>query len=149
MSLAMIPAMTRWILSRTLTPAGWLMAAGLIVLVVMIIGRGLGLAWDPLGLQQSRLEAAQARAIWAEADAAARRAEIAGQAVQATRLALRHRQILAVERATAAAVTKARSAEDANEPLDPVRAERLHAHDRELCRSAPDLDGCAAASDPA
>jgi hypothetical protein len=27
-----------------------------------------------------------------------------------------------------------------------VRADRLRAHDRELCRLAPDLDGCAAAS---
>ena len=145
----MIPAMRRWIVSRTLTPVGWLATAGLLVLVVMIVGRGLGLEWDPLGLQQRRLEAAQARAAWAEADAAARRAEVAEQAAQAAQLERRHRQILAIERATAAAVTEARSAEDANEPLDPVRAERLHAHDRELCRSAPDLDGCAAASDPA
>ncbi len=136
-------------LVRTLTPLGWLALVGMAVVLLAIAGRGLGLRWDPFGLQQRRMEAAEARATQAESDAEARRIEAAVGAQQSARVEIHHRQTLAVERATVAAVTQARSAEDANEPLDPVRADRLRAHDRELCRIAPDLDGCAAAPGPA
>lgn len=136
-------------LMRTLTPLGWLTLVGAAVVLLATAGRGLGLRWDPFDLQQRRLETAQARATQAERDAEARRIEAAGQAQQGIQLEIHHRQTLAVERATVAAVTQARSAEDANDPLDPMRADRLRAHDRELCRLAPDLDGCAAATGPA
>ncbi|MNQ76146.1 hypothetical protein D3C85_909690 [compost metagenome] len=136
-------------LMRTLTPLGWLVLAGAMVVLLAVAGRGVGLRWDPFDLQQRRLEAAQAQATRAESDAEARRLEAAGRDQQAAGLEIHHRQTLAVERATVAAVTQARSAEDANDPLDPVRADRLRAHDRELCRLAPDLDGCAAAPGPA
>lgn len=135
-------------LMRTLTPLGWLALAGTVVLLLAVTGRGLGLRWDPFGLQQRRLEVAEARAMRAESDAEARRVEAEGRAQQAARLDIHYRQILAVERATVAAVSQARSAEDANDPLDLVRADRLRAHDRELCRLAADLDGCAAAAEP-
>jgi hypothetical protein len=133
-------------LMRALTPLGWLALVGALVLLLGVAGRGLGLRWVPFDFQQRRLEAADARAASAESDAEARRIEAAGQGQQAARVEIHHRQILAVQRATVAAVTQARSANDANEPLDLVRADRLRAHDRELCRFAPDLDGCAAAS---
>lgn len=136
-------------LLRTLPPAGWLVVLGMVVLLLLIAGRGLGLRLDPFGFQQRRLETAEARATWAEADAAARRVESAGRTEQVQRLEIHHRQILAVERATVAAVTEAETADDAETPLDMDRAERLRAHDREPCRSAPDLDGCAAATGPA
>jgi hypothetical protein len=131
---------------RTLTPLGRLVLVGVAVLLLALAGRGLGLRWDPFNLQRWRLEVADARATYAESDAEARRIEAAGQGRQAARVEIHHRQTLAVQRATVAAVTQARSAEDANDPLDLVRADRLRAHDRELCRLAPDLDGCAAAS---
>ena len=133
-------------LMRTLTPLGRLALVGALVLLLAVAGRGLGLTWDPFDLQQRRLEVADARATSAESDAEARRIEAGGQGQQAARVEIHHRQTLAVQRATVAAVTQARSANDANEPLDLVRADRLRAHDRELCRLAPDLDGCAAAS---
>ncbi|MNX79908.1 hypothetical protein D3C86_1115540 [compost metagenome] len=136
-------------LMRTLTPLGWLVLAGAMVVLLAVAGRGVGLRWDPFDLQQRRLEAAQAQATRAESDAEARRLEAAGRDQQAAGLEIHHRQTLAVERATVTAVTQARSAEDANDSLDPVRADRLRAHDRELCRLAPDLDGCAAAPGPA
>ena len=135
-------------LMRTLTPLGWLALAGAMVVLSAVAGRGVGLRWDPFSLQQRRLEAALAQAARAESDADARRLEAEGRAQQAARVEIHHRQTLAVERATVAAVTQARSAEDANDLLDPVRADRLRAHDRELCRLAADLDGCAAASGP-
>lgn len=136
-------------LMRTLTPLGWLVLIGAAFVLLTITGRGLGLRWDPFSLQQRRLEVAEARATQAESEAEARRVEAAGRAQQAALAEVHHRQTLAVERATVAAVTQARSAEDANELLDPVRADRLRAHDRELCRLAPDLDGCAASPGPA
>ncbi len=136
-------------LVRTLTPLGWLALVGMAVILLAIAGRGLGLRWDPFGLQQRRMEAAEARATQAESDAEARRIEAAARAQQSARVEIHHRQTLAVERATVAAVTQARSASDANEPLDSVRSDRLRAHDRELCRLAADLDGCAAAAGPA
>lgn len=135
-------------LARTLTPLGWMVVIGAGVLLVTFVGRGVGLRWDPFDLQQRRLETVQARAIQAQTDVEARRLEAAARVQQTARLETHHRQILAVERATVAAVTQARSAPDANDPLDPVRAGRLRAHDRELCRFAPDLDGCAAAPGP-
>lgn len=133
-------------LMRALTPLGWLVLVGVAVLLLALAGRGLGLRWDPFNLQRWRLEVADARATYAESDVEARRIEAAGQGQQAARVEIHHRQTLAVQRATVAAVTQARSANDANELLDLVRADRLRAHDRELCRLAPDLDGCAAAS---
>ena len=136
-------------LMRTLTPLGWLALVGAAVLLLAITGRGLGLKWDPFDLQQRRLKTAQTRATQAESDADARRIEVVGRAEQAARAEIYHRQTLAVERATVAAVTQARSAQDANDLLDTVRADRLRAHDRELCRLAADLDGCAAAFGPA
>ena len=135
---------------RTLTPTGRLVLVGLALVALLVVaGRGLGLRWDPFGFQQRRVERAEARAAWAGADVAARRAEVAGQAAQAIHLETHHRHILAVERATVAAVTEAKAADDAKILLDVERAQRLRAHDRELCGSAPDLDGCAAAPGPA
>ena len=136
-------------LMRALTPLGWLALAGAAILLLAVAGRGLGLRWDPFDLRQRRLEVAEARETQAGRDAEARRLEAARQVQQAARVEIHHRQTLAVERVTVSAVTQARSAEDANEPLDPVRADRLRAHDGELCRLAPDLDGCAAAPGPA
>lgn len=135
-------------LMRALTPLGWLtLMAGFLLLI--LVGRGAGLKWDPFGLQERRLEAARAEATHATRAADARRIETVGEAQQAARVEDHHRQTLAVERATVAAVTRARSAEDANNLLEPMRADRLRAHDRELCRLAPDLDGCAAAPESA
>ena len=136
-------------LMRVLTPLGWLALIGGVVALLLAAGSGVGLRWDPFGLQQRRLETAQAHVTRAEKDADARRVEAEGRAQQIVRLDSHHRQTLAVERATVAAVTQARSAPDANDPLDPVRADRLRAHDRKLCRLAPDLGGCTAAPEPA
>lgn len=44
--------------------------------------------------------------------------------------------LMALQRAAA-------QSEDAHAPLDPARADRLRAHDRQLCDAAPHLDGCA------
>ncbi|VXB30777.1 hypothetical protein [Brevundimonas sp. G8] len=138
---------------RALTPLGWL-ATGAVALVLgfALLG-GLGFRWDPLNLQQKRLAAARSQArdaaSSAQAQAEARRIETAGAAAQAKRVDHYQHTTTAVERATATAVAQARSADDADHPLEDRRADRLRGHDDELCRLAPDLDGCAGAADVA
>lgn len=133
---------------RALTPVGrgaLLLVA--VILLVFVAGR-LGVRWDPFGLDERRLERAQARAVVAEAETAARSLEVEGARDQQDRLDNHHRTVRAAETAVAAAIQQSGAADDASVPLDPARADRLHAHDRELCRIVPDLDGCAAAPDP-
>jgi hypothetical protein len=129
---------------RTLTPRGWAVLVGAALSLGLIALHGLGVRWDPLGLSERRLEAAEARHAIAVADAAARRLEVEAAGDQARRLDKVHQQDVAVARATARATTQARSAHDADHPLDPLRAARLADHDRELCRLAPIV--CAAAA---
>ncbi len=102
------------------------------------------LAEDPEFVARFQTEA---RAAAAGGDAAARRLEVGAAGDQARRLDEIHQQTVAVERSTARAATQARSAHDAETPLDPDRAARLAGHDRELCRLAPVVCG-AAAPDP-
>ena len=136
-------------LLRTLTPLGWLAAAGTVLLLLIVVGRGLGLSWDPLHSQARRLETAQARADRAEAQAAARALEAQARGRQIEDLDAFHRTTQAAARATATAETRARTADDAETPLDPARAQRLHDHDRELRRLAPAVAGRPAPADPA
>ncbi|MDI6623463.1 MAG: hypothetical protein QME55_01925 [Brevundimonas sp.] len=133
---------------RVLTPVGWAILAVTLVVAIAAVGHGLGLRWDPFDMTGRRLRTAEARASIAAADAGARRLEAEGMADQARRLDHLHQQSVAVERMTALAAAQARSAHDASHPLDPARADRLHRHDRELCRLTPALCGPAPA-DPA
>lgn len=133
---------------RTLAPSGWLAIGALVLVAVAILARGVGLSWDPLGLGERRLRAAEARAAATADNAAARTEEVAGERLQRERIEIHHHTTRAVDALTAAAATDARSADDADFPLDSSRTDRLRAHDRELCRLAPALDGCAAPIEP-
>lgn len=136
---------------RALTPWGWLAVGAAVLALAFALLGGLGFRWDPLNLQQKRLETSrtQARdaAAAAQAQADARRLETEGAAAQAVRVDHYQHRTTAVERATATAVSQARSADDAHYPLEHRRADRLRGHDRELCRLAPELDGCAGSAD--
>lgn len=134
---------------RVLTPLGWLALAAVVAVLLLVVGRGVGLRWDPLQLQARRLETAQRRADHAEAEVAVRTLEAAARSRQVESLDAFHRHTQAVERATASAEIRARTADDAETPLDPARAERLHDYDRELCRLASAVAGCTAPADPA
>lgn len=129
---------------RTLTPLGWLGLAVGGALIVGVLAGGLGFRWDPLGLGRRRLDTAQAQAAAGRAAETARRLQQQGEATHQRRLDIFNDTTTQAARATATAVTQARSAHDADSPLDPDRLRRLREHDRELCRLAPDLDGCAA-----
>lgn len=134
---------------NALTPWGWA-AAGLLGLVFLVLTAGaLGFRWDPFRLTERRLERTRADLTVARADLSARRIEQAAEAGQRARLDVHHRQTTAVTALTVAAQTQARSAPDAQTPLDPDRTRRLHDLDRGLCGLAPDLEGCAATPGPA
>ena len=131
--------MTRPGFLRALTPLGRLLAGGVAIGLMLLLAAGLGLRWDPFDLAARRLERAEQRASAAAADIAARREEVVEERLQNHRLTLHHETRAAAKAATTAASIDARTADDAAEPLDPLRANRLRAHDRELCRLAPDL----------
>ncbi|HYD28255.1 hypothetical protein [Brevundimonas sp.] len=135
-------------------PMGRVLCLVALAVAVVALAHGLGLRWDPFGLAERRLRAAEARAAASASDAFARRLEAEGLAGQARRLDQSHQQTVAVERVTAETTAQARSAHDASTPLDPARADRLLRHDRELCRLAPAVcpsaaPGSAAGGDPA
>lgn len=134
---------------RALTPLGWIAGGGAILIGLALVLGGLGFRWDPLDLSRRRAERAEAAAVQASAEAAARAAEAQGQAGQVARLDAALATARSLERATAQSIQIARTADDASLPLSPDRADRLRDHDRELCRLAPDLVGCAAPADPA
>lgn len=141
--------MTVAVMLRALTPLGWL-AVGLTGLAVaaLVLG-GLGFRWDPLDLARRRADRAEASASQARSEAEARVAEAQAQAGQVARLDSILTTTRRLEAATQQSTLQARAADDADLPLAPDRLDRLRAHDRELCRIAPDLGGCAAAPDPA
>ena len=129
-------------------PWGIVLFVGVAILLLVVLGRGLGLRWDPLDLEARRLDAARREVKTASAEAAARALEVEGAVAQARRVENHHQQQVAVTRATAISKAEARNAYDAERPLDPDRAARLRDHDRELCKLAPAV--ChAAATDPA
>lgn len=127
-----------------LAPLGWLLALIAVVVVFSVVANGLGFRWDPFNVAERRAERAESRAVAAEDNAAARTLESEGRADQLERVETVHRQIIEVQTVTAEAVAAARSAPDADTPLDPDRAARLRGHDRELCGLAPALGGCTA-----
>jgi hypothetical protein len=125
-----------------LKPVGWAVAA---VVAFVLLVQALGFRWDPFDRASRRIEAAEARAATAEADAAARRLESEGAAAQQRRLEAHQQQALDLGRATTRARDEARNAHDAEQILDPARAARIAGHDRELCRIAPAICTAAAA----
>ncbi|WP_396595611.1 hypothetical protein [Brevundimonas sp. R86498] len=134
---------------RRLTPGGWLVGAG-VLLAVLALGLGAaGFRWDPFDLSRRRLETAGRAAAAARAEAAARTAEARGQAGQIIRLEAVQDRLRSLDRVTSRSLRSARTADDVSLPLPEDRAARLRDHDRELCRIAPDLGGCATAPDPA
>ncbi len=143
----------RSLLSRLPVWLGGPIPIGLALLAftaLLLWGAGaVGLRWDPFGIDGRRLESAQARATLAERDAAARQAEAAGERDQARRLEQTLKPVRAAEALTSVAIHEARTADDAQILLAPDRADRLRAHDGELCRLAPAVAGCAAAPGPA
>jgi len=127
---------------RFLTPKGWAYLIGSVVLILalIVLANTWNKVWSFLPWSaESRLERVETDRDRAQDDASARGIESAGQAEQIQRIETVHRQIVTVQAATQNAITEARSAPDANDPLEPSRAVRLATSDRMLCGYAPDL----------
>lgn len=129
--------------------AGWIGGGVLALFLLSALLSGLGVRWDPFGFDRRRLERAETDAAQGRAEAAARRLETRGGEDQMRRLDQFHQREAAASQATAVILDQARSAADAHQSLESDRADRLRRHDVELCRIAPDLDGCAGAAGPA
>lgn len=136
-----------WATLRALAPGARVLLVLAAAILLGVVAMRLGLRWDPFSLGERRLERAEARAVAAEAEAAARGLEAEGARDQEIRLDSHNRTVSAADAAAAVLIQQSGAADDASVPLDPARADRLRAHDRELCRIVPDLDGCAAAPD--
>lgn len=134
---------------RALTPVGWLVVVAALLATSAVVLGGLGFRWDPFDLNRRRLDRAEASVAAAQAEAIARSAEATAQAAQIVRLDDAVQARVALQRATSLSLQDARTADDASVALSPDRLDRLRAHDDELCRLAPNLDGCAATPDPA
>ena len=134
-------------LLRALTPLGRLLAVAACMAVALLVLGATGWRWDPLRLDQRRADRAEAQAAAAASDAAARGLEAEGEAALRRRGQSRAQTSIAVAASTAIALDHARTADDADTPLEPGRAVRLRRHDDELCRLAPHLVGCAPAPD--
>jgi hypothetical protein len=82
-------------------------------------------------------------------EAALAKAAVAGLEAQGAQASAQRVDVVVRQRDAAGGVVaqltpQALKSEDANAPLDPARAARLHDADRQLCLTAPGLAGCPA-----
>ena len=129
---------------RTLTPWGWGLSLVVVLVLAVVVGRGVGLRWDPFDLAGRRLQAAQTQAETLDRDLSARRLEVEGAQAQARQMERHHQTLNAVATMTARALERTEGADDAEIPLEADRADRLRDHDRELCRVSPTVCDAAA-----
>lgn len=134
--------------ARDLSPVTWALAAASVIAALFLISAvwsGLW-AWLPWSAER-RAERAEAAAETARDAASAAELSAEGEGDAIRRLDTYHHQVVTVRTVSAEGAAEAMGAPDASTPLDFDRADRLRRADRELCRVAPDLGGCAAAPD--
>lgn len=142
------------LLLRLIQPP-WARAVALVIALIALSAllffsaTALGFRWDPFDLHAKRLARAEATAERAASDAAARTLEVEGERRQTVRVQSHADILIAADRAIARVAAQTRDDHDLLTPLARDRANRLRAHDGELCRLAPDLAGCPAAPGPA
>jgi len=110
----------------------------------VLLAGATGLYWkgrlEGAARERPKVEAALAQAAVASL-------EVRGERESAQRVEVAVRQREAAARSVTRIAHEALTSEDAHAPLDPARADRLRAHDRELCLAAPDLTGCSETGD--
>jgi len=97
----------------------------------------IGFVSDPFGFKARKIERLEREAAAAQSEAEARTLESEGQAEQITRIESAGRLTIDLNAITAEAVSNARNATDANEPLEADRVGRLRQLDDRLCQSRP------------
>lgn len=119
-----------------LTPRIALYAVGVVVCAIAMLAL-IAFASDPFGFKARKIERLEREAKTAQSEALARSLESEGQAEQITRIESAGRLTIDVNTITAEAVTEARNATDANEPLEAGRLDRLRQFDNRLCDLRP------------
>ena len=118
----------------------WAIAAVTIFAVLVIAATVWGRLWSWLPWSaESRADRAEARAEVAEDTARSEGARATGEAETGRAIERQTIIIRAADRVAAAAEVEARTAPDADTPLDPDRARRIHDAQRGLCAVAPTI----------
>ena len=126
-----------------MTPRLAAYALGVVVCIIALIAVVSFLS-DPFGIRSWFASREKARVETIESDLSARTLESEGRAGQLTRTETYHREVITIQSATEPFAAEARSAPDADTPLDLERADRLRRADDSLCLHTA---GCSPATD--
>jgi hypothetical protein len=121
---------------RIITPTGWLVIAAVAVVLFGLAGLArpsfLGLKFDPFGIDARKIDRL-------ENDVSVLEREAAGNAEIAIASQTVHTREVVIRDLARQAEIEARTASDANTPLDPDRVARIRAADNRLCIVAPSI----------
>jgi len=128
---------------RIITPTGWLVIAAVAVVLFGLAGLArpsfLGLKFDPFGIDARKIDRL-------ETEVSVLEREAVGNAEIAAATQTFHTREVVIRDLARQAETEARTAPDAETPLDPDRVARIRAADNRLCIVAPSI---CASPDPA
>jgi len=121
---------------RIITPTGWLVIAAVAVVLFGLAGLArpsfLGLKFDPFGIDARKLDQLTDQVSVMEREAT-------GNAEIAIASQTFHTREVVIRDLARQAEIEARTASDANTPLDPDRVARIRAADNRLCIVAPSI----------
>ncbi len=128
---------------RIITPTGWLVIAAVAVVLFGLAGLArpsfLGLKFDPFGIDARKIDRL-------ESEVSVLEREAVGNAEIAAATQTFHTREVVIRDLARQAKIEARTAPDAETPLDPDRVARIRAADNRLCSVAPSI---CASPDPA
>jgi len=121
---------------RIITPTGWLVIAAVAVVLFGLAGLArpsfLGFKFDPFGIDARKIDRL-------ESDVSVLERETTGNAEIAIASQTFHTREVVIRDLARQAEIEARTAPDANTPLDPDRVARIRAADNRLCIVAPSI----------
>jgi hypothetical protein len=121
---------------RIITPTGWLVIAAVAVALFSVAGLArpsfLGLKFDPFGIDARKLDQLTDQVSVMEREAI-------GNADIAAATQTFHTREVVIRELSRQAEIEARTASDAETPLDPDRVARIRASDNRLCIVAPSI----------
>ena len=119
---------------RIITPTGWLVIAAVAVVLFGLAGLArpsfLGLKFDPFGIDARKIDRL-------ESEVSVLEREATGNAEIAAATQTFHTREVVIRELSRQAEIEARTAPDAETPLDPSRVDRLRSADNRLCSAYP------------
>jgi hypothetical protein len=119
---------------RIITPTGWLIIVAVAVVLFGLAGLArpsfLGLKFDPFGIDARKIDRL-------ENEVSVLEREAAGNAEIATATQTFHTREVVIRELSRNAEIDARTAPDAETPLDPSRVARIRTADNRLCEASP------------